>query len=364
MIRCFRSFVAFLVIFNIAAFSAAHADLSLTQKYRNKDFSGVVETLSKLKRPLTSKERTLEILSYGHLGELNKKIRSIRKAIAENPKKDSLKRELAFSLESKAVSYADTKSYEKIKKKYQDEAATVLSDLYLKSSTSANFTALIQYYNRQKNYNEALGLLEIYARSNFKGKIYYAYLCEAQYHEKLYDSALSSCSNLVELDPLNDRGHVFIAKSLEFLGEKEQSDKKILKLAGRFPASAPVQLEVGKVLISQGKNKMGLKHLDMHLKKEVSDEALVLKAQTQFDFGDKAEALKTFVRACKQHKEPRKPLFRKMQAAIKKIEKADDLKRSYERELGRCKYSYRPIKPTPKGLLGGRFLSSKKSKKK
>jgi len=359
MVRVFRQILAICVIsFSLYSLEASYADLNLAQAVKSKNYQAVVDHFKTIKRVLTARERMYQALAYGKIGNLDQKIQVLRDAEKQNPEVDLFKRELAAAVELKADSYADSLNYSKIKAKYYSEAAEVLVDLYNKNPTPQNFTALIQYYNRQELYEETVGLLELYGRSKDKGKIYYTYLCEAQYKATFYNGALKSCGKLTEIRPDYPEGHVYHSKTIAKLGEKELADKKMIKLASRFPASAPVQFEAGKVLIESGDSEKGLSHLEKHLKVEMSDEALVLKADTQFKNGDEKEALVTFIQACKQHQEPRKPLLDKMKSAARKIKPSNDLKTKFDMELSRCKYSYRPDKIPPKGLLGGEYKKS------
>ncbi len=88
---------------------------------------------------------------------------------------------------------------------------------------------------------------------------------------------------------------------------------------------------------------------------ELSDEALVLKAETLFGLKKYDEALEVFIAACKQHQEPRKTLINKIKAASKNFAPKTKYRDKYNREMSRCKYVYRPSRKAPKGLLGGSY---------
>jgi tetratricopeptide (TPR) repeat protein len=374
MMRVFRLFCVFCVISLFQAKASAETAqkdtvaqeraeinkdkieaLDLAKSYKSKDYESIVEHLKGAKHVLTAKERMFQALAYGKMGRLDLKIQALKEAANQHSTVDMFKRELAAAIELKADSYADTTNYSKIKDKYYAESAQILNELYNKKSSPVNFSALIQYYNRRELYDETVGLLEVYGRGKDKGKIFYTYMCEAQFKASLYTGALKSCGKLIEIRPDYPEGHIIHSKTIAYLGEKELADKTMVKLASRFPASAPVQFEAGKVLIENGNAVKGLKHLEKHLSVDATDEALVLKADTQFKRGNEKEALKTFIQACKQHKEPRKPLLDVMKSSARKLASSNELKDKYDMELSRCKYTYRPDKIAPKGILGGEF---------
>jgi len=343
MMRVFRFFSTFCVILIASQVLAAEpAPFSLARFIKAKNYSLVVDHLKTIKRPLSKKERMYQALAYGKMNKLDQKIESLRASSKQYSDTDLFLRELAAAVELKADSYADTLNYTSIKAALYAEASQILSDLYSKKPSSENFAALIQYHNRQQQYEETVGLLEIYGRKKDKGKIFYTYMCEAQFKATLYSAALK------------------ISKTIAQLGERELAQKQMVQLAGRFPASAPVQFEAGRVLIEQGDSAKGLEFLEKHLEVSATDAALVLKAETQFKNGDEKEALTTFVQACKQHKEPRRLLLEKMKSAHRKLASDKSIKKTYEMELSRCRYSYRLKKQAPKGLLGGSFKKSQK----
>jgi len=361
IMRVFRLFCVVCVILILGPSGYCGVDnvgtssFDLSQAYKSKSYQEIVDHFKTVKRSLTVKERMMQALSYDKLGDLDKKLQSLREASKQHDRVDLFKRELAKTIEAKADSYVSSANYSKIKTKLYSEASQILGELYESKPSADNFTALIRYYNRQNFYEESVALLNVYARSQKKGKTFYTYLCEAQFKASLFNSALKSCGKLVELRPDYPEGHLLHSQTISKLGEKELADQKLVKLAGRFPASAPVQLEAGKVLIESGNSEKGLEHLEKHLKVQVSDEALVLKADTQFKKGAEAEALETFIRACKQHKEPRRPLLKKLTAAHRSLASSSPFKKKYSMELSRCKYSYRPEKKPPKGILGGSY---------
>jgi len=364
MMRVFRLFRIFCVILLVSGGSTAHTKVvSLAKSIKAKNYSLVVEHLKKIKRPLTKKERMYQALSFGRLNKLDQKIESLRAAAKQYPDTDLFSRELAAALELKADSYVNNLNYTKLKERLYVEAVKVLSDLYAKKPSAENFAALIQYHNRQNQYEETVGLLEIYGRKKEKGKIFYTYMCEAQFKATLYSAALKTCEKLSQMRPEYPEGHLYFSKTIAKLGEIELAQAKMVQLAGRFPASAPVQFEAGKVLIEQGDSTKGLALLEQHLKVTPTDEALVLKADTQFKNGDEKEALATFVQACKQHKEPRRLLLEKMKSAHRSLASDKSLKKTFEMELSRCRYSYRLKKKAPKGLLGGSFKTESKNRK-
>lgn len=357
MLRGFRQICSFCVISFFMTTALATTDaVDLAKSVNEGDYQTVVNHLKTVKRSLTVKERMFQALAYEKMGNLDLKIQVLREASQQHPKVDLFKIELAGSIELKADSYTKNLNYSKITSKLYSEAATILVDLYSNSPKPKNFTALLHYYNRRGMFEQTAGLLELYGRDKDKrGKVFYTYLCEAQFKATLFSGALKSCGKLVEIRPDYPEGHIYFSKTMAALGNDELANQKILGLAGRFPASAPVQFEVGKALIEGGESEKGLDHLEKHLKVEQTDEALVLKAETQFKNGNEKEALVTYVQACKQHKEPRKPLLEKMKTSMRKIKSSSTLKKKYDLELSRCRYSYRPKKQVPKGLIGGEY---------
>ncbi len=356
-IRLFRNISLIIVVFSISiAFGAEESSvMTLYRQGKFKEVVGSIEVIKKEGRKLSYKEHVLLVTAYKKLGDLDGKIAALKVATEQYPSKDAFKRELARSLEVKSNSYTKSKTYDLIRKKLKNESIEILSELYKESPTKENFTALIEYYNREEDYAEAVGLLEFYGRRNPKGKIYYTHLCKAQYNSKLYSTAAETCKKLSEAFPKSSDGHWYYGKALEKAGESQAAQETFLKISGRFPASGAIQYEAGKALIEQGETTKGLAHLEKHLKLEASDEALVLKAETLFGLKKYDEALETFIEACKQHQEPRKPLINKMKAAAKSFGSASEYRNKYNRETSRCKYVYRPNRKAPKGLLGGGY---------
>jgi tetratricopeptide (TPR) repeat protein len=301
----------------------------------------------------TYREHLYLIGSLRAIDDIDAQIRALKEAILKFKDKDLFKRELANALEKKANSYADIKSYTKIKKNLMLESITILSDLYEQNPSKENFTALMKFYKRQGDYVETLALLENYGKSNPKGPIYYTYLCEALYKGGLYSRAIQTCEMLKKSSPENETAHLYYGKALKKAGEEKTAHQNFVKSAGRFPASSNIQFEAGKALIESGETRQGLKYLDQHLKIDKSDEALVLKADTLYSLKRYDDALKVYVEACKQHQEPRKPLILKIRNAAKNLVGLPKLKELYEDEVRRCRYAYRPSKKSPKGVLGG-----------
>ncbi len=352
VIRALRSIIAIVVVF---LFFNAKASVDVLKVYRAKEYEKVIHLIEgkliKDKSEPTYKDYVFLISSYKHLGDLDGRVKSLRKAVMKFPKKGALKRELSNALEVQSNSYSNNKSYDARKKGLKLEAIKILSDLYKEHPNKENFTALIKFYNREGDYNEAIGLLELYGRTNLKGRIYYTYLCEAQYNLELYSTAVQTCGKLISNFPSAEKGHFYYGKSLEKNGEAEAAYELFKKVSERFPANNDIQYEVGKTLILKGKTTKGLYHLEKHLSMDRSDEALVLKAETLFSLKKYDEALDVFISACKQHKEPRKPLLNKMRSALKSLDFFPDYKIKYKREIQKCKYVYRPYKKAFKNFL-------------
>ncbi len=371
-----------LVFCLLPATSLAHEALKL---YKAKNYEKAIEVISLKKSnglKLSFKEHVVLIKSHQKLSNTNLYLSTLRQATRLFPKKDVLKRELSRALEEESESFKNQKIYARLeaslrsnkdkksekkegvsdeayikealsktaKVSLKKEAMDTLYDLYIKSPTKENFTALIKFYERQKNHQEALALLELYGEKRRKGRIYYSYLCKIQYEARLFSSALETCERLINRHPNEETGHLYHSKSLKAMGQTELAQKRVVQLKGRFPASGSLQFEIGKSLISEGKIEEGLSHLQKHIEIESSDEALVLKAEALFDLGEYEKSLKAFVAACKQHKEPRRPLFLKMRKVASKISRSLPIRKRFDQEIKSCKYTYRVRKKGPRGL--------------
>ncbi len=344
-IKTLRNTIVIVVVFS---FFSTKASVEVFKNYEAKEYQKVIDLIQdksiKNKGELAYKDYVFLISSYKYLGDLDGRIKGLKKAIIKFPRKDILKRELSKALEEKSNSYANNKSYDILKKDLKLKAFKILSDLYKKNPGKENFTALIKFYNREGDYTETVGLLELYGRTNLKGRIYYTYLCEAQYNLRMYLTAIQICGKLTVSFPQVGKGHFYYGKSLEKNGEAKAARESFKKISGRFPANNDIQYEIGKALIVEGKTIEGLYYLEKYLSIDKTDEALVLKAETLFSLKKYDEALDVFIVACKQHKEPRRLLLNKMRAAVKKLDFSLDHKLKYKHEMKKCKYTYRPHK--------------------
>lgn len=380
-IKSFRVMLLILLVFpSFYSLAEIETKVDAVSLYKSKDFNGALKAVQakrSRKEELTYKDHIVLIKSYEKLSKHNQQLATLRSAVLLYPKRDVFKRELVKVLEAKSNSHNNNIAYAKMledakkgnktaaeieilkrssmKVLLQAEAVKLLNDLYTDSPTKENFTALIQFYNEKEFYEEALGLLELYGRSKPKRVMYYSYLCEAQYKAKLYSTALETCRGLSKNYPKKDIGHLYYVKALEKVGELELAQNGLIELKGRFPASGSMQFEIGKALIAKGKYSEGLSHLEKHIKLESTDEALVLKAETLFKIGSYEEALAAYITTCKQHKEPRKPLFVKINIAAKSLDRSSLIRKKYEKAVRSCKYTYRPKKIVPKGVLGRSF---------
>lgn len=363
--KAFRNIFAIRVVFLLCIQFGAQFAVAVSpavELYRAKEYKKVIELIEsqeiKEGEVLPYASYAVLIRSYHKTNDLNGKIKSLKNAARDYPKKDIFKREMAHALEHKSNAYADTKPYTEVKKDLKLKAVTILSDLYDKSPTKENFTALIAFYNREKNYVESIGLLELYGRVHPKGRIYYTYLCEAQYNSMFYVTAAKTCGALKSRYPKSEKGHIFFGKSLEKTGETKAAAENFMAVVGRFPASSSIQYEAGKALISKGDKKNGLKHLNVHIKLEASDEGQLLRAVTLFEMNKYDEALKAFEKACKERKGRRKPLVSKLKEAARKFAPKTENRIRYDQEVRRCRYSYNTKRKMPKGLLGGSYTGT------
>ncbi len=359
-IEVFRKISTIFLILNLCGAVAAQAELEpVSELYKARKYKEVVKVLKGKKTKegevFSYKDYAFLIKSYHHLGNINAQLSVLQNAILDHPKKDIFKREKARALEQKSNAYVDTKPYREMKRKLKIEAFRILNDLYTKNPTKENFTALVAYYNREKNYDEALGLLELYARDNKKGRIYYTYLCEAQYQAKMYATSKETCGWLKTKYPNSEKGHIFFGMSLKKIGAEAEAEKSFVKVVSRFPASSSIQYEAGKALIKEGKRKEGLVHLEKHLEMEPTDDALLLKATTLFGLRQYDDALKSFVEACKTRTKRKKPLLAEFRKAAANFQKRTENRTRYEKEIKRCKYIYGVKKKVPRGLLGGGY---------
>lgn len=311
---------------------------NLSELYKKKEYEKIVSQFEAGDEPPNYKDFAFLALAHKKLNNTNKLIQVLETAVTKYPDKDVLKRELSLAYEKKSNTYTDSKKHEAIKKEYFVKAITVLDELKEKKPTPENLTAFIHFYIRNQNFTEANSLLEIYSRDFPKGKNYYSLLCEAQFKQGHFSDALTSCGYLVKEKFAHDRANLYYIESLEELGKKELVKTELEKLPSRFPASANVHLELGKRHLEAGESQKGLEHLKKHIAIEPSDEGLVLAAEQMFENKDFEKALETYIQACRQHKEPRKPLILKLRTAASKIPPDHPLAKNYELEVERCKF--------------------------
>lgn len=332
-----------------------HLEQSALDAYKEKNYKKTISLLSS-KEKKTFKDFALLALALEKTGKLDQKIKVLEEASKYFPEKDVLKRELASILERRANAFPkNSKTFDKPRKDYKDRAAKILFELYQSKFSPENFTALVDYYKRNEDYDEALALLELYSRQHPRGEIYYTYLCAAHFNLKYYNKAKMSCAALMKNFPENEKGTYYHAKSLEALGEKEKAQNLFLEKVSRFPASHEFQLDAAKTLIERGKISEGLEHIEKHIALgNASDEALHLKAQTLFEQAKFKDALEAYVLLCKQKEEPRKPLIKEMTSKSEKI-LDEELKKKFSLETKRCKYQYRPRRKVPRGYVGSRY---------
>lgn len=339
MAQFYRVFIIFSVILGLIISEKSNADLA--KLYKQKKYETIVSQFETGEEPPSYKDFAFLVLAHKKLNNVNKIITVLEKAVKKYPDKDVLKRELSLAYENKSNTFTQSLKHEEIKKEYFIKAISVLDELKEKKPTPENLTAFIHFYIRNKNFTEANSLLEIYSRDFPKGKNYYSLLCEAQFKQAQFTDAIESCGYLVKEDFGHDLANIYYIESLEEMGRKELVKKELQELPSRFPASANVHLELGKRFLESGESEKGLAHLKKHIDIDPSDEGLVLAAEEMFLNKNFDGALETYIKACQQHKEPRKPLILKLRSASKKIPKSHPLAKRYELEVDRCKYQRR-----------------------
>lgn len=336
-----RNFYSICIVFFLFGSESFGQESQVLSDFKLGKYESVVNQIE-TQKDYTYKDHIFLAASYKNLKKYNKLIEVLKRASKKFPEKDLLKRELAQAYELKAKSYADVKIYQNLRKENFVKANAILNDLKITNPTAQNLTAYIDYYVRQKDYDEALSLLELYARSYPKGKNYYTKLCEFNFLAKNYDTSLVVCKKASKIEVSQKKSMLYYLKTLKNLGEKEMAEEKTLAQANRFPASVDLQVEAGKIESEKGNSKSSLDYLDRALKIKKTDEALVLKAEELYKIKDYQASLDYFIEACKQHKEPRMPLVLKIKHAGRSLAKKHPFRKKFLSEVDRCKFSYKP----------------------
>lgn len=337
------------------SFEAAAKTEDIVSLMRQKKYKSVVSYFDTTEAPKNYKEHAYLILAYKKLGETNKLLKALESAVKSYPKKEILVRELSSAYEQKANSFGDKKIVKKVDKKsssksagseevnpsdyvktdYYLKALNLLSELKDKNPSPENLTAFLKFLMRNKDYDQAEGILEIYSRTYKKGDTYYSFLCEVQFEKKFYGEAVESC------EKIKDSTDVAFLRYFQAKERFEQSEIKansLITAASRFPASSSVNLEIGKRLFSEGKFEESITHLKKANQSDPTGEAYRLIAESEFSLQNYSVALNFFKKACKVETGSKSHIFDKIRLLSKRLPKKNSLYEAFKLEITRCKH--------------------------
>ncbi len=316
----------------------------------------IIDLLSKNLTSLSFKELVILSEAYKWNEDNLKRAQVLEYAKNIYPNKVSVQIELGRTYLNEALSFAPTDNFKAIRNQNIEKARTLFSTAVKEYPSLSSYKAYIDFLEKTPNSpDEVIQVIKEGSINIGKSPYFLSKLCHWHYEAGYIKSGIKSCNTAIEAKPNDSESHLTLAKLLADSGNKKGSRDSLLKTASRFPASANAQYFAAQILHDEGKIMESLKHLDKAIENNPPDEALVLRAKLLFNLNKLDDALEAYTLACKNHKEPRKPLIKSLKRNFHKVDEKDPLKSKYESALYKCKYVYRPERKKPKG-----FVSSKK----
>ena len=309
---------------------------------KQKKYKEVVSYFDTKQAPKNYKENAYLILAYKKLGKLNKLISALEASVKAYPDKEVLIRELSSAYEQKSHFVSDKKSTKKSKEKNEDhskrkhylKALNLLNDLRDKNPSPENLTSFIKFLIRNKDYNQAEGVLEFYSRTYTKGDTYYSFLCEVQFKKKFYGEAMNSCGMVKD----NDAVFLKHVQAKEMFEQSEMESKNLIAAGSRFPASTSIHLEIGKRLFSEDKFKQSINYFTKANQKNPTAEAYRLIAESEFSLQNYSASLDSFKKACEIETGSKAHIYSKIRLFSKKVPKGNPIHEPFKLEIARCKH--------------------------
>jgi len=323
--------------------------------FKKNESDNIIELLSKNLTLLSFKELVILSEAYKWKKDFLNRAKVLKFALNIYPKKPSIKLELANSYLDEALSYATTPNFKRVREQNTDKARKLYNEVLKSNPSLPAYKAYINFLELTPNSPDEIIQISKEGKFNVGASPYFLNkLCVWNFNAGYISQGLKACREAIEVKKDDSESHLTLAKLLSDTGNTEDARDSFIKTANRFPASSNAQYFAAKILKDEGKIIESLKHLDLAIKNDPPDEALVLRANLLFNLNKTSEALEAYTLACKSHQEPRKPLLKEFKRNYLKIGKKDPIKAKYEAELYKCRYVYRPKRKKPKGFISAK----------
>ncbi len=222
-------------------------------------------------------------------------------------------------------------------KKKKEALESYQSAIDVKNNFEPAYTGLIHLYENMSppNLYELRILYQDMVKNIGKKSVYLQKICEINFLDSVYESAITSCKEAIQQDSSIPDAHVYLGASLNFLGEKQKAEETLKKSAQRFPKSELALFYYGSYLEEQ-KNFVESYNVYKNSTKvdETSARSWLGYGKTAFELKKYEESLAAYKKACRLDKKTA-PIFRKA-TSILRINRNPDWTSRFEDASENC----------------------------